>query len=60
VGCDIHTKAFWLFNPRIKKVIISRDVEFNETHIGLNMDKVLVHLGNSLLELSDVDIEKLS
>jgi hypothetical protein len=59
VGYNIHTKAYWLFNPRIK-VIISRDVEFNETHVGLNMDKVLAHLSNSLLELSIVDIKKLS
>ncbi len=41
-------------------VIISRDVEFNETHVGLNMDKVLAHPSNSLLELSNVDIKKLS
>jgi hypothetical protein len=60
VGYNIHTKAYWLFNPRIKMVIISRDVEFNETHVGLNMDKVLAHPSNSLLELSNVDIKKLS
>lgn len=42
------------------KVIFSCDVEFNETHVGLNMDKVLAHLGNSLLELLDVDIKELN
>ncbi len=60
MGYNIHTKAYWLFNPRIMKVIFSCDVEFNETHVGLNMDKVLAHLGNSLLELLDVDIKELN
>ncbi len=58
-GLQHSMKAYWLFNLRINKVILSCNVEFNETNIGLNMDKVLAHLGNSLLELSDVDIEEL-
>jgi hypothetical protein len=33
-----QTKAYRLFNPRIKKVILNQDVRFDEMHIGLNYD----------------------
>ncbi len=33
VGYDLHTKAYMLFNLRIKKVILSQYVRFDETHI---------------------------
>jgi hypothetical protein len=38
VGYDTHTKACKLFNPRIKKVILSQDVKFDEMHIGLDFE----------------------
>ncbi len=59
-GLQHSHESLLAIQSKVKRVIISHDVEFNETHIGLNMDKILVHLGNSLLELSDVDIEEFS
>jgi hypothetical protein len=32
LGYDLHTKAYMLLNPRIKKVILNQDVRFDETH----------------------------
>ncbi len=40
VGCDIHTKAYKLFNPRIKKIILNCDVTFDETCIGLGIHMI--------------------
>jgi hypothetical protein len=39
MGYDTHTKAYKLFNPRTKKVVLSCDVAFDETCIGPGIHK---------------------
>jgi hypothetical protein len=39
LGFDLHTKAYRLFNPRSKKVILNQDVKFDKTHIGPGVEE---------------------
>jgi hypothetical protein len=39
VGYDAHTKAYKLYNPTTKKVVISHDVTFDEICIGPRIHK---------------------
>ncbi len=39
VGYDTHTKAYKLFNPRTKKVVLSHDITIDETCIGPRIHK---------------------
>jgi hypothetical protein len=48
VGYDTHTKAYRLFNPRIKKVILGQDVGFDEMHIGLDSKSSVLSLEKNI------------
>lgn len=41
VGYDTCTKGYKFFNPRTWIVIISHDVTFDKTHVGLGVNKTL-------------------
>jgi hypothetical protein len=41
VGYDTHTKAYKVYNPRTKKVVLSHDVTFDEICIGPRIHKTL-------------------
>jgi hypothetical protein len=50
VGYDTHTKAYKLFNPRTKKVVLNCDVTFDETCIGPIIHKT------SKVEISSLEL----
>jgi hypothetical protein len=44
MGYDTHTKAYKLFDPRIKKVILNQDVNFDEMRIRLDFENIVSSL----------------
>jgi hypothetical protein len=43
MGYDENPKAYWLFDPKCRKVVINWNVVFNETKIGtLHLATILV------------------